>query len=273
MPTADPHHDFSLMTERQRAIWSSGDFQVMARAILPASEILCEAADLRPAERVLDVACGTGNVALIAARRYCDVTGIDFVPALLERARRRADAEGTAIDFREADAQALPFADASFDAVLSCFGVIFAPDQDRAAAELLRVCRPGGRIAIACWMPEGIAAESFRALAPYAPPPPGLEPPTRWGTVEGLESLLGAGVESIATRRRRFLQYFRSVEHGVEVAAQNLGPLARALASLEADRRAALLHDFAAMYERLNRATDGTLALDSEFLVAVCKRA
>lgn len=265
--------DYAAITERQRATWSEGDFNVLALAVMPASELLVGAVDVRAGERVLDVACGSGNAALVAARRNADVTGIDYVPALIERARARARAEGTSIDFREADAQALPFEDASFDVALSVFGVMFAPDQARAAGELLRVVRPGGRIGLVSWMPEDFGGDFFRAHAKYLPPPAGLAPPSRWGTEGGVRELLGAGVGAVSLERRTFFQYMRSERHALETFATWFGPTRRVLASLPPERRPDFERDLAEVLQRYNRATDGSAALECTCMQVIATRA
>ncbi|MFW6184643.1 MAG: class I SAM-dependent methyltransferase, partial [Chloroflexota bacterium] len=225
--------DYQDVTERQQATWATGDFHEIARQNVWMAEMLCQAVDPRPGERVLDVACGSGTAALVAARRYCEVAGIDYVPALIARAKKRAAAEGRDVAFRLADAQDLPYPDASFDVVLSVYGVQFAPDQATAAAELLRVCRPGGKIGLASPLPEGWSGDFFAVHGRYVPPPPGLHPPLRWGTEEGIETLLRAGARSIENERRRSLQYYRSIEHAVEVFSRHFGPTMRALRVLE----------------------------------------
>ena len=265
--------DYSAITTRQQDTWATGDFHELARQILPVSESLVAACDLRSGRRVLDVACGSGNAALVAARRYCDVSGVDFVPALLDRARQRAAAEGTPINFQVGDAQALPYPDAHFDLVLSVFGVMFAPDQERAANELLRVCRPGGKIGLCCWIPEGFGGGFFRIVAQYVPPPPGLKPPVRWGTETGLRELLGSGTSSITPQKWVTSQYYRSINHAIDVYSTNLGPLSRALEMLDEDNRASLRRDIRAFLETCNRALDGTAVIDGEYLQIVATRA
>ena len=195
--TQTPMPDLAAIKARQQQTWATGDFAVVGSLITIVSEQLCEAVDLRAGWVVLDVATGSGNTALAAARRFCEVTGVDFVPALLERGRERAAAERLPVTFLEGDAEALPFPDAAFDAVLSTFGVMFAPNQERAAAELLRVCRPGGKIGLANWTPDGLAAEHFRTVGRHVPPPPGLPPPTRWGTEAGLRELFGDRISAL----------------------------------------------------------------------------
>ena len=273
MTTTPAPIDYKAVTERQQATWATGDFNEIGRGIVPVSEALCQAVDPRPGQRVLDVACGAGTAALVAARRYCDVAGIDFVPALIDRAKARAAAEGVQIDFRVGDAQALPFPDQSFDVVVSVFGVIFAPDQEKAARELLRVCRPGGKIGLATWIPEGFGGDFFPTVAKYLPPPPpGLKPPLRWGTDAGLAELLGGGASSIKTERRSSISYYRSIGHAVDIFRRYFGPTARAFQMLEPDRQQALERDIEAVLGRYNRATDGTAVLEAQYLESLTTR-
>jgi SAM-dependent methyltransferase len=264
--------DYRAITARQQATWSEGDYHQIGRQVIAAAEALCGAVDPRPLQRVLDVACGSGNVALVAGRRYCEVTGIDYVPALVERAKLRAQAEGIAIDFRVGDAQALPFEDASFDAVLSAFGVMFAPDQERSAAELLRVCRPGGKIGLSCWTPDGFGGEFFKTIAKYVPPPPGTKPPVRWGTEQGQKELLGSGASSIRSEPRTKFHYYRSIGHAVDLFRTYFGPVKRAFEQLDAKGQESLRRDIEALYGRNNRATDGTLVLETSYLESVLVR-
>jgi len=265
--------NFREITAMQQATWSRGDFNEVARQVMPVSAALVEAVDPHADQRVLDIACGSGNAALVAARRYCDVTGIDYVPALIERAKVRAAAEGTRVDFQVADAQALPFADAAFDAIVSVFGIMFAPDQERAAAELLRVCRPGGRIGIATWPPEGYVGEYFITHSRYLPPPPGIKPPLRWGTEAGLRELLGGGTRSLQMESRQVFQYFRSPQHLVEVFSTFFGPTHRVMASLDEAGRSELRRELIELVQRYNRATDGTLVLECVYTQVVAVRA
>jgi SAM-dependent methyltransferase len=269
---SQPAPDFATITGKQQATWALGDFHVIAKQVMAASEALVRAAGPRPGQRVLDVACGSGNAALIAERNYCQVTGIDYVPALIERAKQRAVAEAAAIDFRVADAQALPFPDASFDVVLSVFGVMFAPDQERAAAELLRVTRPGGRIALACWMPEGFGGELFRAHAQFVPPPPGLKPAVRWGTEAGLKELLGTGTREIRSQRRTVIQHYRSIDHLVAEMRRFFGPTNRAFDVVGPTREAEVATALGTVFSQYNRAKDGTAELHCEYLETVATR-
>jgi SAM-dependent methyltransferase len=263
--------DFAAVTARMQAAWSAGGFNRVALTIMEVAEHLVATADPAPGDRVLDVACGTGNVALVAARRFTEVVGLDFAPNLLETARRRAAAEGTDITFVEGDAQALPFEDASFDVVLSVFGVQFAPDQERAAAELLRVTRPGGTIALANWVPGSSADAFFQATSRFAPPPPGLPSPWRWGTPEGAAALLGGGAD-VTVHPRSFLQRFPSPRAMVDTFRESFGPAKLTYQAAgpgrEAEVDAAMLETIA----RYDRATDGTLAMRGDYAEVVAVR-
>jgi SAM-dependent methyltransferase len=265
--------DFEAITRDQRETWALGDFNVIAMAHIGVAEELVGEVDVRPGQRVLDVACGSGNAALVAARRHCDVVGIDFVPALIERARLRGAADGVVADFRVADAQALPFDGGRFDHVLSVFGVMFAPDQARAAAELLRVTRPGGTIALASWTPGQLGGDFYDTVAAYAPAlVPELEPASRWGTVDGLAALLGDGVTAIDTQRRTNVSYFRSIDHAIDLHVRWFGPLVRLYEGLDDAGKATLRAELAAVFGKYNRATDGTAALEGVYLRMIARR-
>jgi SAM-dependent methyltransferase len=262
--------DFQDITETQKRTWATGDFNQIGRQNVCMAEALCEAVDPRAGHRVLDVACGSGTAALIAARRYCEATGIDYVSELVERARMRASAEGLDAEFRIGDAQNLPFPDEHFHQVLSVYGVQFAPDQEAAAGEMLRVCRPGGRIGLATPFPEGWSGDFFAAIARHTPPPPGVNPPLRWGTESGLAELLGPGVRSIHSETRTALQYYRSVEHAADVFLTCFGPAVRAASkgSQESVRK-----DLATVFSRYNRATDGTAVIENTYMLTIAVRA
>ncbi len=261
--------DIVTVKQRQQAAWASGDYAAVGARLLLTAELLCEAVDLRAGQRVLDVACGSGNAALAAARRFCQVTGIDYVPTLLDNARQRAQAEGLQATFQDADAEALPFPDDAFDVVLSTCGAMFAPDQEQTARELLRVCRPGGRIGMVNWVPDGYVGELFRAIGRHLPPPPGVRPPVLWGSPERLRELFGPGV-SISAPRRSFRWRFPSAEHQAEFFATFYGPTNKALAGLAADRAAALKADMLEAVRRFDVSEDGdTLVLRMDYLEAV----
>lgn len=269
MSTASSPNDYQAITQRQRATWASGDFNVISNLTIPMSEALVRDVDPRAGQRVLDVACGTGNAALVAARRFCDVTGIDYVPSLIERAKMRAAAEGLDTDFREGDAQALPFPDASFDVVLSAIGVMFAPNQEEAARELLRVCRPGGTIGLASWMPEGFGGDFFAVHSRYVSPPTGVKSPTRWGTEERLTELLGTGIKSIQSERRSCFAYFHSTAHAVEVHRTYFGPTIRAFDTVDENAQEHLWEDIEDVFRRHNRAMDGTAMVEYQYLQTI----
>jgi SAM-dependent methyltransferase len=267
--TPPPAPDFGAIKGRQRQTWASGDFHVIAARIVPVSERLCDTVDLRAGERVLDVATGSGNTAIAAARRECEVTGTDYVPALLERGRARAAAEGLSVDFEEGDAEALPVADGAFDVVLSTFGTMFAPDQEQTARELLRACRPGGRIGLVSWTPEGWIGEVFRVTGRHVPPPAGLRPPTRWGTEDGLRELLGDGVASLRATRQSFVWRFASAQQYLDLFRTYYGPTVKAFQALDEAGQRALARDLMEAVQRFNRSDDGTLLVPSEYLEAV----
>ena len=261
--------DLGAIKARQQATWASGDFAVIGTTLQIVGESLCEAVDLCAGERVLDVACGNGNATLAAARRWARVTGADYVPELLAKARQRARAEGLSVELCEADAEALPFGDAAFDVVLSTFGVMFAPDQVRAAGELARVCRSGGRIGLANWTPEGFIGQVFKILGTYVPPAAGLRSPALWGTPARLEELFRGVTRAVRFTRRTFNFRYRSPQHFLEVFRTYYGPMATAFATLDEQRQAALTHDLLELMVRLNAAQDGTLVVPSEYLEVV----
>jgi ubiquinone/menaquinone biosynthesis C-methylase UbiE len=271
-PGIPPPLDLAAVKAKQQATWSSGDYSVVGTTLQIVGEALCEAADLRSGERVLDVACGNGNAAIAAARRFAQVTGVDYVPALLARAAARAAADGLPLDLREGDAEALPFPDGAFDVVLSTFGVMFAPDQERAARELLRVSRHGGRIGLASWTPDGFTGQMFKVVASHVPPPAGLRGPPLWGTEARLIELFGAEARELRTQRREFTFRYRSTAHWLEVFRTWYGPTHRAFAALSPEGRDALAADLVALAERLNVARDGTMVVPAAYLEAVITR-
>jgi SAM-dependent methyltransferase len=257
---------------RQQKAWSSGDYGKVGVTLLVIAEALAEAVDLHPGERVLDVASGNGNTSLAAARRFGEVVGIDYVPMLLDEGRQRAKAEGLAVDFREGDAEDLPLPDASFDVVLSTIGVMFAPNQEKAAAELLRVVRPGGKIGLANWVPDGYVGDLFRTMGKYVPPPNSLKPPFRWGTEEGVRELLGEGVSSLQIRRRSFMWRFPSAQHHVEFMRSYYGPLQKAFETLDEAGQEALEQDLISVVEHYNRSGDVTAVWPADYLEVVATR-
>jgi SAM-dependent methyltransferase len=259
--------------ERQQKMWASGDYAAVAARIHPMAERLCESADLVAGTRVLDVATGSGNAAIAAARRECDVVGIDYVPSLLERAGVRARAEGLEIDLLEADAEALPFPDASFDAVLSVVGVMFAPNQEQAAAELVRVCRPGATIALASWTPGGFIGELLLLVSRYAPPPPGVRAPIEWGDPIRVSDLLGDSVDRIRTRERVHTFRHRSAGDFAAFFLTNYGPTERAAAGLDPSAREAMRVDLEALAASASRLrAGGPVAIDATYLETIAER-
>jgi len=264
--------DFSALKTRQQSAWASGDYAVIGTTLQIVGEQLAEACDLHWDERVLDVAAGNGNATLAAARRGCVVTSTDYVGTLLERGAERARAEGLTIEFLEADAEALPFADASFDVVLSTFGVMFTPDHNQAASELARVCRSGGRIGMANWTPDGFVGQLFKTLGRHLPPPPGVQPPSLWGVESHLKSIFGSQAASMAATPRYFNFRYRSAAHFIEVFRNWYGPVHRAFATLPAEKGKALEADMTALLNSLNRSGSSALLVPSEYLEIVIKR-
>jgi SAM-dependent methyltransferase len=273
-PAAPPRApDLDAVKARQQATWSAGDYGVIGTRLQIVGEALCEAVDLRAGNRVLDVAAGNGNASLAAARRWCEVVATDYVPALLNDARARATADRLAIEFREADAENLPFPDGSFDVVLSTFGVMFTPNQERAAAELVRVCRPGGKIGLANWTPEGFIGQLFKTIGKHVPPPPGLKSPALWGTEVRLAELFASAADEIDAQRRTYVFRYRSPAHWLEVFRTYYGPTHKAFGALDAKQQAALADDITALLRRFNRAGDQSLVVPSEYLeVVITKR-
>jgi ubiquinone/menaquinone biosynthesis C-methylase UbiE len=272
MLTAQPQADLMAVKRRQQATWSSGDYAVIGTTLTITGEMLCEAVDLRAGQRVLDVAAGNGNATLAAARRWADVTSTDYVAALREHGRAKAAAERLSVTFQEADAEDLPFGDSSFDVVLSVFGVMFTPDQEQAARELLRVCRPGGRIGLVNWTPEGFIGHVFRAIGKYVPPPPGVKPPALWGTEQRLRELFGDGISDLTVKRRMYVFRYRSAEHFLEVFRTYYGPVLKAFAALDEAGQASLARDLIELLERFNQGGTETLTVPSEYLEVVAVR-
>jgi SAM-dependent methyltransferase len=264
--------DLAAVKRGQQEMWASGDFGVIAALIHVVAERLVDSADLVAGSRVLDVAGGTGNAAIAAARLGAQVTCTDYVPELLERGRERASAERLAVEFEPADAEALPYGDGAYDAVLSVFGAMFAPDQPRAAAELVRVCRPGGLIALASWTPEGFLGEWFRTTAAHVPPPAGVASPLRWGTEDGMAELLGDDVAEVRTQRRMFTWRFPDAAAFVDIMRRWYGPTVKAFAVAGADGADALERDLLATIERNARDRDGAIAVPAEYLEVVAVR-
>ena len=270
-PAAAP--DFAAIKAKQQATWASGDFAIVGTTLQIVGEALAESANVRAGEEILDVAAGNGNATLAAARRFAKVTSTDYVPALLEKGRVRAKAEGLEVTFREADAEQLPFADASFDVVLSTFGVMFTPEHAQSAAEMLRVARSGARIGLANWTPEGLIGQLFKVIGTYLPPAPGLKSPALWGTEAHIAALFGPQAADIRCVKKMFNFRYRSSAHWMQVFRDFYGPTHKAFAALDAPRQAALEKDILALLERMNVDGQRSLIVPAEYLeVVVVKR-
>jgi ubiquinone/menaquinone biosynthesis C-methylase UbiE len=265
--------DLDAIKQRQHVTWASGDYGIIGTRLQIVGEWLCEAVDVRSGWKVLDVAAGNGNCSLAAARRWCDVVSTDYVASLLEDGRRRAEAERLPIRFQVADAEALPFEDDEFDAVLSSFGVMFTPNHERTAAELLRVCRRGGRIGLANWTPRGFIGRLFQVIGQHVPPPPGLTPPSRWGADDHLQTLFGASASGITITPRPFVFRYLSPEHWVDVFRTWYGPVHKAFASLPSERQEQLHRDLLDLIREFNVSGDSTMVVPAEYVeVVVVKR-
>lgn len=265
----DTSPDLTTLKSRQQAAWASGDYAVIGTTLQIVGEQLAEACDLRFDERVLDVAAGNGNATLAAARRGCRVTSTDYVASLLERGAERARAERFEVSFQTADVEALPFGDGSFDAVISTFGVMFAPDHAKSAAEMARVCRPGGRIALANWTPEGFIGQLFKTLGRQLPPPAGVQSPSLWGVENHLEFLFGDKASNIAAARKHFNFRYRSAAHFIEVFRTWYGPVHKAFAALPAQKAEVLRIELTDLLDSMNKAAPGSLVVPSEYLETV----
>ena len=260
--------DLAVVKGRQQIAWGSGDYALIGTTLQIVGESLCEAVDLRSNQHVLDVAAGNGNATLAAARRFAEVVSTDYVASLLARGRERAAAERLPVTFQEADAENLPFPAGSFDVVLSTFGVMFTPNQEQAASELLRVCRPGGKIGLANWTPEGFIGTLFRTIGKYVPPAPGVKSPVLWGTKAHLRALFGAKA-TVAAEQKNFVFRYGSPKHWVETFRDYYGPVHKAFAAIDPNARKALEADLYALLDELNVAKDGTLVVPSAYLEVV----
>ena len=264
--------DNAAIKLRQQATWASGDYAIIGVTLQIVGEALAEAANIRASERVLDVAAGNGNATLAAARRFAAVTSTDYVPALLDKGRARAAAEGLQVDFRVADAEDLPFKDGSFDAVLSTFGAMFTPDHTRPAREMLRVVRSGGRIGLANWTPDGFIGQLFKVIGAYIPAPAALKSPALWGTEPHIVELFGAQATDIRAVRKNFNFRYRSAAHWIQIFRDFYGPTHKAFAALDQAKRDALARDITTLLERFNVAGPSSLVVPAEYLEAVIER-
>jgi ubiquinone/menaquinone biosynthesis C-methylase UbiE len=264
--------DFTAIKTRQQGAWSSGDYAIVGTTLQIVGEELCEALDIRARDYVLDVAAGNGNASLAAARRWCDVVATDYVPALLDRARERAEADRLSIGFLEADAESLPFPCGSFDIVVSTFGVMFTPDQESAASEMVRVCKHGGKIGLSNWTPEGFIGQVFKTIGRHVPPPPGVKSPALWGTRARLTELFEPHASSIRATPRNFVFRYRSPEHWLDVFRTYYGPVLKTFGALEASAQLVLEQELLGLVAQFNRANDGSMVVPSEYLEVVIRR-
>ncbi len=264
--------DYTAIKSRQMATWASGDYGRIGITLQITGEALCEALDIHSGQSVLDVAAGNGNATLAAARRFCKVVSTDYVHSLLEQSRIRAAAEKLAIDYREADAEDLPFDDASFDNVVSTFGVMFAPDQGQAASELIRVCKRGGKIGLANWTPDGFVGQIFKAVGRHVQPPPGVNPPVAWGTEAFLERHFGPRVSNIEVKTRQFIFRYHSPGHWLDIFSTYYGPMVKAFAALDEAAGVSLRKEIEQVIGQHNRAADGTMVVPSDYLEVVISR-
>ena len=265
--------DYSAIKQRQQAAWSSGDYARIGTTLQIVGESLAEAMDLPAGATALDVAAGNGNVTLALARRGAEVVSTDYVSSLLERGRQRAEAEGLSVAFQAADAEALPFADGAFDAVASTFGVMFAPDQERAAAEMLRVTRPGGRMGLANWTPDSFIGEVFRVLGRHITPPAGVKPPSRWGDRAWIEETFRPSATSLKFEVRSFVFRYASVQEGLDEFRRFYGPIHKAFGALDEQGQQALERDLMATFEHFNTGKDGTMRVPSNYAEIVVVKA
>ena len=271
MQAATP--DYAAIKSKQNAAWSSGDYARIGTTLQIVGESLAEAMELRPGSTVLDVAAGNGNATLAFARRWCRVTSTDYVDALLARGRARAEAEGHEVEFRIADAEQLPFADGQFDAVVSTFGVMFTPNQAKAAAELMRTCKAGGKIGLANWTADGFIGQVFKTLGRHIAPPPGVASPALWGSKSWIEERFAAGAQHIAIESKAFVFRYRSPEHFMDIFRTYYGPVHKAFLALEADAQKRLHDDLMATIKSFDTATDGSMRVPSDYAeIVVTKR-
>ncbi|HET7849734.1 MAG TPA: methyltransferase domain-containing protein [Pseudolabrys sp.] len=268
--TATP--DLKAIKARQQVAWSSGDYAIVGATLQIVGEQLAEALDLRAGQKVLDVAAGNGNFTLAAARRWCEVTSTDYVESLLQRGRERAEAERLPVTFQKADAEDLPFADGSFDAVASTFGGMFSPDQSRTASEMLRVCRSGGRIGLANWTPDGFIGQMFKAIGKHLPPPAGVKSPALWGTRGWMEKTFGGEASSLTAEPRYFIFRYRSAQHFLDVFRKYYGPMLKAFEALNAAGRKTLSQDIIELIGHFNRSGDESMVVPGEYLEVIVTR-
>ena len=265
--------DFAAIKAKQQATWGAGDYGRIGVTLQITGEHLCESLDIRAGQSVLDVAAGNGNATLAAARRFCDVISTDYVGSLLAQGEARAAAEGLSVEFREADAEALPFDDGQFDYVVSTFGVMFAPNQAQSAAELLRVCKPGGKIGLVNWTPPGFIGQLFKTIGRYVHPPVGVNSPAAWGTRAFTEEHFAESAENIEIRSRMFNFRYPSAQHWLDLFRTYYGPVHKAFEALDGIRGEQLAQDILNLIEQYNKARDGSMLVPSEYLEIVITKA
>lgn len=273
MSTVAAIPDYAAIKSKQNAAWASGDYARIGTTLQIVGESLAEAMDLNPDSKVLDIAAGNGNATLAFARRWCDVTSTDYVEALLMRGRDRAEAEALKVSYQVADAEQLPFETATFHAVVSTFGVMFTPNQLKAASEMLRVCRPGGRIGMANWTPDGFIGQLFKTIGKHIAPPAGVSSPAQWGAKAWIQDVFAAQAKSIAINDRSFVFRYRSPEHFVEFFRAYYGPVHKAFLALDPAGQTALAADLHATIARFDTATDGSMRVPSEYAEIVITKA
>ena len=264
--------NYTNIKTKQKATWGSGDYGRIGITLQITGEALCEALDIRSGQNVLDVAAGNGNASLAAARRFCKVVSTDYVSSLLEQSRIRASAEKLASDYREADAEDLPFDDASFDNVVSTFGVMFAPNQEQAASELIRVCKPGGKIGLASWTPDGFIGQIFRTVQRHVPPPPGINSSAAWGTKAFIDKQFGPYVSNIQITPRLFNFRYHSPKHWLDIFSTYYGPMVKAFETLDEAEGTSLSNEMLHVIGQYNRAMDGTMVVPADYLEVVITR-
>jgi SAM-dependent methyltransferase len=264
--------DLVALKNVQQQTWSSGDYGSVAWITVPLADELVAAVDVKPGSSVMDVATGTGNVAIATARAFCPTTGIDYVPELIDTAQRRATAEGLDIAFQVGDAEALPYDDDRFDYVLSAIGTMFTADHQQAADEMVRVCRSGGRIGMANWTPSGFVGRMLQTVGRFVAPPAGALPPTRWGNPEVVRELFDGQVDDLHTWTTAVRQRFLSTEHYADFFLTKYGPTLKAAGKLDQAKRAAFRADLVALAEEFNLAADGTFVAEWEYLLVSARK-
>lgn len=272
MTQENPTPNYSAIKAKQQQVWGSGDYSQVGSTIQITGEELCESMDLHSGQSVLDVAAGNGNATMAAARRFCEVTSTDYVESLLNQSKHRAQANSFSINYQQADAEDLPFDDESFDNVMSTFGVMFTPNQQQSASELMRVCKKGGKIGMANWTPDGFIGQLFKIIGQYNPPPPGVSSPANWGTQEFLQQQFGAQAANIQINEKNYSFRYKSPQHWLEVFKNYYGPTLKTFEMLEAPQAESLETEIYALLDQFNTATDGTLVVPSKYVEVIIEK-